>query len=44
MTCDKTAREVEPEEVRPGVLRCPACGDLLDEDTLVQLPESTLRI
>jgi hypothetical protein len=26
--------DVEPEQVATGILRCPACGQLLDEDTL----------
>lgn len=39
MNCDQSDESVEPEMVRPGILRCPVCGKLLDEETLDELPE-----
>lgn len=43
MECVKTGRDdVEPEVVRDGVLRCPECGVLLDEETMEELADEAV--
>lgn len=37
MFCDKTRNEYDAEQVAEGVLRCPGCGDVFDEDTMQTL-------
>ena len=37
MICEKTGEEVDPIEVKRGVVRCPECLELLDEETLLPL-------
>jgi len=37
MDCLATGREVEPKQVADGVVQCPACGEILDEETLLSI-------
>jgi uncharacterized Zn finger protein len=37
MVCSETGQEVEPEVIRSGIIRCPACGSVMNEETLEEV-------